>query len=320
MYEVLEQYLQEIDRYLVVPSGASDILFEIESHILDKTKEEYGELSGENVNNTIAGYGSAREVAEKYLEETHIIAPAFRKYLFRYTWIVFVFHAGLAALLFLLKSKLTLFPPLFAIPRMETFFNFLNQLPMIWVYDFGLVALFLFFITQSKKKVSLPWPVFGGKKKKKVRKETYVPPKPHVVPLLLMTALFTGLLYFFLQHGTIFFKSLNFDKVEPLLSEPASVVYSLVIIIWIGLEIVFHTMRYLTNTFTLELAKNLVFLLTLWGLMNISIGGEILEISWLKLPFTLEKIKIGLIVLITLIIFLETLEIVYKMVRNRQVE
>jgi hypothetical protein len=108
--------------------------------------------------------------------------------------------------------------------------------------------------------------------------------------------------------------------VEPLLSEPASVVYSLVIIIWIGLEIVFHTMRYLTNTFTLELVKNLVFLLTLWGLMNISIGGEILEISWLKLPFTLEKIKIGLIVLITLIIFLETLEIVYKMVRNRQVE
>jgi hypothetical protein len=32
--------------------------------------------------------------------------------------------------------------------------------------------------------------------------------------------------------------------VEPLLSEPASVVYSLVIIIWIGLEIVFHTMRF----------------------------------------------------------------------------
>lgn len=320
MYEDLEQYLQEIDRYLVVPSGAGDILSEIESHILDKTKEEYGELSEENVKNTIASYGSAREVAEKYLEETNIIVPAFRKHLFRYTWLVFAFHSGLAALLFLLKSKLTMFPPLFAVPRMETFLNFLNQLPMIWIYDFGLVALFLFFITQSKKKVSLPWPVFGNKKKKKLQKEAYTPPRPHIIPLLLMTILFTGALFLFFRHGTIFFKSLNFDAVEPLLSEPASVFYSLVIIIWIGLEIVFHTLRYLSNTFTLELVKNLVFLLTLWGLMNIDIGGEIMDISWLKLPFTLEEIMTGLIVLIALIIFLETLGILYKMVRNRLVE
>jgi hypothetical protein len=320
MYEDLEQYLQEIDRYLVVPSGAGDILSEIESHILDKTKEEYGELSEENVKNTIAGYGSAREVAEKYLEETHIIAPVFRKYLFRYTWIVFAFHAGLAGLLFILESKLTMFPPLFAIPRMETFLSFLNQLPMIWVYDFGLVTLFLFFITQSKKKVDLPWPVFGNKKKKRARKAAYAPPRPHAVLLLFMSTLFIAGLYFFFRYGTIFFKSLNFDNMEPLLSEPASVFYSLVVIIWIGLEIMFHTLRYLSNTFTLELVKNLVFLLALWGLMNVDIGGEIRDISWLELPFTLKEIMTGIIVLIALIMFIETLEIVYKMVRNRQTE
>jgi hypothetical protein len=320
MYDILKQYLQEINHYLAVSSDADKISFEIENHLLEKTREEYGELSEENVKNTIAGFGSAREVAEKYLEGTHIIAPAFRKHLFRYTWIVFAFHACLAALLFILESKLTMFPPLFAIPRMETFLNFLNQLPMIWVYDFGLVALFLYFITRSKKKVDLPWPVFGNKKKKKARKAVYAPPRPRASLLIFMSALFISAIYFFFSHGTIFFKSLNFDNMEPLLSEPASVFYSLVVIFWIGLEIVFHTLRYLTNSFSLELVKNLVFLLALWGLMNIDIGGEILDIPWLNIPFTLKEIISGLIVLIALIMFMETLEIVYKMVRNRQTE
>jgi hypothetical protein len=319
MNETLELYLHEIDSYLAVSADKKEILTEIESHILEKTREEHGAINDDTIKKTIAAYGSAREVAEKYMEDSHIIAPAFRNHLFRYTWLVFAVHAGLSTLMFLLDSELTMFPPLFAVPRMENFFNFLNQLPMVWVYDFGLVALFLFFLTQSKKRVDLPWPVLRTRKKKRAaHRGRYAPPRPHVGLLAFMTALFVGALYLFLHHGTVFFKSLNFDDPEPLLTGPASVVYSLLVIVWIGLEIVFHTMRFLSNTFTLELVKNLFFLIFLWGLMNVSIEGELVDISWLHFPVALEKFKTGLIVLIALIIFIETLEIVYKMVRNHQ--
>lgn len=102
-FKRLEDYLEEIDHYLVVEKGGEEILSEIRSHILEKTENEYGELTEESVGKTIAGYGSPRQVAEKYLEGYQLIAPTFKKHLFLYAGILFAVHYGFTILSFSLK-------------------------------------------------------------------------------------------------------------------------------------------------------------------------------------------------------------------------
>ncbi len=116
MYEKLDAYLEEIDHYLAVESGGEEILSEIRSHILEKAERQFGELTEESIEQTIADYGAPKDVAEKYLEGFHIIAPSYRKYLFRYTTILFIFHYGLTCLLFILGTGMQTFPPFFSYP------------------------------------------------------------------------------------------------------------------------------------------------------------------------------------------------------------
>lgn len=308
----LEKYLEEIDHYLVVPFGAAEILKEIKSHILEKTEETYGDIKSENVEATISKYGKPKKIAEKYLEGTHIIAPSFRNYLFRYTWILFDFHFGLTCLLYLLRTDIHMFPPLFSIPYMNNIFDLLNQMPMTFIYDFGLVTLLLFFITQSKKDIKLPWPKFitSGKKGEKLQ-----PPQPKILYLLLEIAGTAILLFLFLKYGTLFFKSLNFGIPKPMITSPASFFYSLVILIWCGLEIGFYAFRFFINTFSMRLVKNLVYLAALWLLMNTSVEGELIDIG----ITTLSDLKTGAILLLTVVIILETLSNIYKMIQNQRI-
>jgi hypothetical protein len=312
MENKLENYLGEINHYLVVPTGATEILLEIKSHILEKTVETYGDVKPENIEKTIAEYGSPRKIAEKYLEETHIIAPSFRNYLFRYTWILFAFHFGLTCLVYLFRTDIHMFPPLFSIPYMKNIFDLLNQVTMTFIYDFGIVALLLYFITQSKKDIKLPWPklITSRKKGKKLQ-----PPQPKIIYLLLGVAGTSILLYLFLTYETIFFKSLNYGIPEPVITSPASFLYSLVILIWCGLEIAFYSIRFFNNTFFLSLVKNLVYLAFLWLLMNTRVEGELIDIGII----TLSDLKTGFILILTVVIFLETLSNIYKIINNRQI-
>ena len=91
----LKNYLEEIDHYLILKEGKKEVLEEIESHILEKTERDFGEISEENIQKTINLFGSAKEVAEMYLEGFQIISPLFNNYLFRYTWILFAIHYSL---------------------------------------------------------------------------------------------------------------------------------------------------------------------------------------------------------------------------------
>ena len=205
-----------------------------------------------------------------------------------------------------------MFPPLFSIPYMKNIFDLLNQMPMTFIYDFGLVALFLFFITRSKKDIKLPWPKFitSGKKGEKLQ-----PPQPKIIYLLLEVAGTAILLYFFLKYDTIFFKSLNYGIPEPVITSPASFFYSLVILIWCGLEIVFYSIRFFSNTFFLRLVKNLVYLASLWLLMNTRVEGEFIDIGII----TISDLKTGFIIILTVVIFLETLSNIYKIIKNQQI-
>ena len=313
MKNTLEEYLEEISHYLVVSSGADEILKEIKSHIMEETEECYGDTAPENLEQTIARYGNPRKVAERYLEGNHIIAPSFRKYLFRYTWILFAIHFGLTCIFFLLKTNLQMFPPLFSIPHMTNIFSLLNQIPMTFIYDFGLVALLLFFISQSKKDIRLPWVNFMVPKK---GEKKFQPPKPKSLYLLLEVAGSGVLLFLFLSYGTIFFKSLNLDTglFQPWLSSPASHFYSVVILIWCGLEIFFYAIRFFKNTFFVRLVKNLVYLVGLWLLMNIGVEGELIDVGFMSL----YEFKNGVILLLAVMIFLETMSNIYKMIRNKR--
>jgi hypothetical protein len=291
MYKKLDAYLEEIDHYLAV-----------------EAEEVHGEVTEESIEMTIEGYGSPKEVAEKYLEGFHIISPAYRKYLFRYTWILFMVHYGLTCLAFVVGTSVHMFPPLFAIPRMENIFDLLAQMPMTLVYDFGLVGLGLFFVTQLKENVKLPWPDFL----KKGLKKRYTPETPKWYFLALMVFGFSAVIYVYSLFGTLFFRSLNPDNVEPLFTVPASTLYSLVVIGVFGVEIICYIIRFFHNTFWVDLVKNMILLTVLWFIYNFPIENAFLEFPYFDLETAANWLLIGICVVISL----ESISIIYKLVRN----
>ena len=161
MSEKLESYLEEIGHYLSGREEREEILSEIRGHILEKAEREHGDVSDASLDRVISVYGSPRRVAEKYLEGAQIIAPAYKRYLVRYTSLLFAFHIMLVLVGFLGKKSVSLFP--IFVPRM-TFIEALAYLPMAFVFDLGLVGLVLYLITRSRRDgchlSQAPFPVF----------------------------------------------------------------------------------------------------------------------------------------------------------------
>jgi len=315
MTDVLKKYLEEIDHYLMAGPESEEILKEIESHILEKTRAREGDTAASHLAETIAAYGDPREVAEKYMEDSHIIAPSFRKRLFRYTWLLFVVHALLVAAVYLGGGEVRMFPPLFSVPRVDTLFGLVNRIPMVWVYDFGLVALILFFITQSGRRVRLPWPALRLKARPP---EAYRPPAPRPAPLVVGGIVFAGVTAIYLVQGTFLFRSIGPGRTEPLLTGPAARVYPLVILGLFALELVFYALRFWRNTHTLRLTHNLIVLAAVWVLMNVAVPGRAAEVPGIRIPLSLAQFKTVFLLILALIVFLESVAIVYRMVRSRQ--
>ena len=205
MFERLETYLEEISHFLSGREEREEILTEIRSHILEKAEQEFGQVTESSLDKVIAAHGPARRVAEKYLDGREIIAPAYRRFLFRYTARLFAAHFILSIVAVISKQSLILFPVLY-VPSMGPF-EVLFYLPTAFLFDLGVVTLVLYLITQSKKEVRLPWP--------KVSIDLDEVKKPgatvgRIIGLMAMSAL-TGLaLYFYIRHGTIFF--VNFEE------------------------------------------------------------------------------------------------------------
>lgn len=122
-----------------------EILSEIKSHILEKAEQEHGEVTETSLDKVIAAYGPARRVAEKYLDGHSIIAPAFKRHLFRYTSFLFAVHFLITAVAVIFTKSFLVFPFLY-VPRMGVF-EALFYLPTAFLFDLGLVTLILYFIT-----------------------------------------------------------------------------------------------------------------------------------------------------------------------------
>jgi len=306
MYDKLEKYLEEIDHFLVVPEGRQEILDEIRSHILERAEDESGQITDKSLMMAISRYGSSQQVAAKYVGDYQIISPTFKKYLFRYTGILFVVHMLLIFFASLFDTNVYLFP-FFFIPRLDLI-HLLNFIPMALLYDLGLVGVVLYFITQRKKEIRLPW-----LKLKFPESDGQVPglPKPKPLVLLLMSIGFVLVLYVFINFKTLFFYSLNFNEPKSLFGPTASLWYSLALLFVFGVAVLSYALRFIFNSRWIELAKYAIFLSVFFLVINVPIADAFFIMDHPELK-TMAIVIISIIAVLYAYEFLKTLILIVR--------
>lgn len=304
MVKKLEDYLAEISRYLAVWDEAGEILTEIRSHILEKTEAEFGNLDEDNLGKTISNYGSPRKVAEKYLEGNQIISPSLKGHLFLYTWILFAFHFGMILVGLIFKTSLLVFPFLY-IPSMSVV-QAVFYLPMAFLFNFGLVTFFLYFLTQKKKDLRLPWPArfkphFWG----------YVPPAPKIIWLVVMLVGFGALLIFFLKFKTLFLLSASLSNPESILNPSSSLYYSIILLAVFAVGIIGYISRFWYNTEKVNLVTNGMAVILFWIAWNNPLEIVFMEIPGLNIKL-MATVVLALLTLWAVIAFLRSLFLILR--------
>jgi hypothetical protein len=297
MLEKLEAYLEEISHFLSGREEREEILSEIRSHILEKAEQEFGEATEATLAKVIAAYGPARRVAEKYLDGRPIIAPAFKRYLFRYTALLFAFHFILTVAAVVFKKSFLMFPIVY-VPSMGPF-EALFYLPTAFLFDLGVVTLVLYLITQSKKDVKLPWPRFSvDLDEVKTSGRTI----GRVIGLVAMTALTGTALYFYIRYQTIFFVNLDFAQHRPIFTPEAGRWFSLILIGLWALSAISLAVKLVTSSpwvDAVEKALSLVLLgLAFRQPFDTALAVHVPEglVRWINLSFTFTLLVICIFV------------------------
>ena len=291
MSEKLEAYLEDISHFLSGRAEREEILSEIRSHILEKAEQEYGGVDDASLDKVIAAYGPARRVADKYLVDRPIIAPVYKRFLFRYTTLLFACHAVLTLVAVIFRKSFVLFPFVF-MPRLGVF-EAVMYLPTAFLADLGLVALVLCFITQSGKNIKLPWPKLGvdldevtlPKKKALVEKIAVL------VGFGFMLALTNFAAYLFLKFKTVLFINMDFIHGRPLLNPEPGRRVSLIIIAMFAAGTISLFFKIFTKSRWVDLGSNVVSLVLISLLLSQPFDNLIaVSIN----PSLLPKIKFGL--------------------------
>ena len=301
MYGKLEKYLEEIGHYLAASKEKEEILTEIKSHILEKTEQEFGETTEEALARVIQAYGSPRQVAEKYMEGHQIIAPGFKGHLIRYTAILFSFHFILILLSLILKTSMTVLP-FFYIPRIDSF-QALFYLPMAFIYDLGLAGIILYFATQSQKDIRLPWPKFKLNWQKMIEKRQA---KSKAIPLIFMSLGYAALVWIYLRYGAFFFKTIDFQRAQPLLTPIASKWYSLALLALLGIGLAAYTLKFFITSEWVNLLRSGCQLVILGIVINRPLDNPFVEFIYLDLQIT-ANIIIAIVSVLIAIDFLKSL-------------
>jgi len=304
MYKKLESYLEEIDHYLALREGKEEILSEIKSHILEKTEQEFGEITEATLEKVVANYGSAQKVAEKYMDDFQIISPTFKKYLLRYTGILFAFHFGLTIISLIFGFSLLVFP-FFFIPKMDTF-QALFYIPMTLVFDFGLVGIFLYFVTQRKREMKLPW----------LKIRIHVPDEserkqPHIIWLILMIIGFGVLIYVYVRYQSLFFMSLNFQEPASLFNPEASKLYSIALLTVLACGIISYIIQFFTKSEWINLLRNVIYLIIIGLIINNPIEEAFVDFPYFDLK-TLGTVVITILAIIFAIGFIKSLIFIWN--------
>ena len=299
MHESLEKYLKEISHYLAVKQGADEILAEIKSHILEKAERESGGVTEASLQKVIGAYGRPQDIAAKYVEGHEIISPTFKKHLFRYTAMLFALHFILTVVAVYFRTSIIAIP-FFFIPKMSAFWAII-YLPMALIYDFGLVALILYFVTQRRKDIRLPW--FGislGRRGESGLK------RPKRTVLVMLIAMFVALVYFLAKYHTIFFYSTNFHAPESLLNPAASMFFSIMFLGALACSIIAYWIRFMFNSAWVTLVENVLILLILWVIWNSPIKPEFRSVAGFDMQFA-GGLFVLLLIVVTAMRFLRSL-------------
>ncbi len=311
MFKKLDTYLEEISHFLSGREEREEILSEIRSHILEKAEQEFSQVTEASLDKVIAAYGPARFVAEKYLDGRPIIAPAYKRYLFRYTTLLFSVHFFMTVVAVLFKKNFIMFPFIF-MPRMGVI-EAVMYLPTAFLTDLGVVALVLYFITQSGKDIKLPWPKFA------VDLDEVKPPKKSflvsriatLIGMIVMLVLTDFALYLYVKFHTIFFVNLDFTNPRPLLTPEAGRRISLIVIAMFAAGTLSLFVKLFTSSRWVDVVSN--------GLSLVLIG--LLLRQPFDSPFAvsvpaalLPKIKFGLTVVLLFVALMVTIELIKSLI------
>jgi hypothetical protein len=311
MSNKLEAYLEEISHYLSGRAEREEILSEIRSHILEKAAAEHGGTDDAAVDRAISAYGAPRRVAERYAEDRPIIAPAYKRYLFRYTTLLFAVHAALTVFAVVAKKQFIVFPFLY-MPDLGVI-DAIMYLPTAFLADLGIVAAVLYFITQSGKDVKLPWPKFG------VDLDEVKPPKKAfwslvgtAVGAVVMLAVTDFALYLFAKHHTIFLYLTHGANPKPLLTPEAGRYLSLIVIAMFAVSTMALLVKLFTRSRWVDIASNVISLGLIGLILRQSFDGLFaITIPDKLLPVIRINVKITLLVIALII----TYELVRDIVR-----
>jgi len=306
MSEKLETYLDEIRQYLASSKEKQEILAEIKSHIIEKAEKEFGEMTENSLAKVINAYGSPRRVAERYMDDYQIIAPTFKGHLLRYTMILFAFHFGLTVISLIFKTSMLVFP-FFYIPKIDSI-QALFYLPMTFVFDLGLVGIILYFVTQSRREIKLPWPKLNLNWQKMMEGRWV---KSKIIPLFLMLLGYAALVWIYWRFDTLFLKTIDFQNTQPLLTPVASKWYSLALLALLGIGIVAYAIKFFTTSEWVNLLRSASQLVILGVVINRPINTPFLEFIYLDLQI-IANIIIAIIATLIAIDFLKSLIILGK--------
>ncbi len=291
----LKNYLEEIDHYLILNEGKKEILAEIESHILEKTEKDSGEISAENIQKTINLFGSAKEVAEKYLDGFQIIHPSFKNYLFRYTWILFAIHFSLKIISYAFNTSFRLLPFDLSI-QVNGLMQLLAEAPVTWVYDFGITALIFYLITQNEKEINLIWPQFIVSK---FKIKTLPLNGPNKIKIGIIAGLQIISLIVYFKYNTLFFKTVNLTHPPvPLFEAAFSQFISLLVIGLIFFELICKILPLFIKTYWTNLVNNTVYLIAAIFLLNYPFKEIFIDPSLNVLRPIGSSILIGTIIIV----------------------
>jgi hypothetical protein len=320
MSDKLDAYLEEISHFLSGKAEREEILADIREHILERAAEGAAPNAGAPgapadaaaIEGAITDFGPARRVAERYLDQARpIIAPAYRRYLFRYTTLLFAFQTLLTVAAVVFKKDFVLFPFLF-IPRLGVI-EALMYLPTAFLADLGVVTMVLYFVTQSGKDVRLPWPRFG------VDLDEVKPPSGRV----LAERIFTGLaaagmlaitdfaLLVFARRGTIFFVSLDWRSARPLFTPGPGREVSLVVIAMFATWTLALLLKVLTRSRWVDVVSS-VLSLALIGLLLTQPYDNLFAVH--IAPDLLPKIHFGVTFALLFFALMNTLDLVRHIV------
>ena len=217
------------------------------------------------------------------MEGYQIISPVYKKYLFLYTGILFAVHYGLILLSAFSRYEIVFFP-FFYVPIIgadsQIWFTLVFYLPMTFFYDFGLICLILYFITQNGNEIKLPWFEINLNRFIQKSKEKE---KPNIYILGLMIFVLLTIIFLYFRYNTLFFFTVGAGKMTSLFNPTVSKWLSLSVISIFFLEILNYTSRFFIESPWIKFAKDGAVLIILWSITNLHIEDALIDFSGLDL-------------------------------------